>query len=86
LPCFVKKEPARIEERCYLVRCLVTGAFVGGLTGFLGVGGGFVIVPTLVLFAGIPPERAVEPLWLSSPSMLLQVSLDRFKGSRSTGR
>jgi uncharacterized membrane protein YfcA len=32
-----------------VVRVLVAGSFVGVLTGFFGVGGGFVIVPALVL-------------------------------------
>jgi uncharacterized protein len=35
------------------------GLFVGALTGFVGVGGGFLIVPVLVLLARLPPERAV---------------------------
>jgi uncharacterized protein len=35
------------------------GAAVGVLTGFLGVGGGFLIVPALVLFAGIETKAAV---------------------------
>lgn len=37
----------------------VTGAAVGFLTGFLGVGGGFVIVPALVLVAGVGMKPAV---------------------------
>lgn len=32
---------------------------VGALTGVVGVGGGFVIVPTLVLLLGVPMKRAV---------------------------
>jgi uncharacterized protein len=35
------------------------GLLVGALTGFVGVGGGFLIVPVLVLLARLPPERAV---------------------------
>ena len=34
-------------------RCLSIGLAVGVLTGFLGIGGGFLIVPALVLFAGL---------------------------------
>lgn len=34
-------------------RCLLAGFGVGLLTGFLGIGGGFLIVPALVLFAGL---------------------------------
>jgi uncharacterized membrane protein YfcA len=47
------------EEKCYPVRCLSIGVLVGGLTGFLGVGGGFLIVPALVLLAGIDTKKAV---------------------------
>ena len=36
-----------------------SGFGVGFLTGFLGVGGGFIIVPSLVLFAGLPMPTAV---------------------------
>lgn len=38
---------------------LLQGAALGVLTGFVGVGGGFLIVPTLVLLAGLPMRRAV---------------------------
>jgi hypothetical protein len=39
-------------------RCLVAGVFVGVLTGFLGAGGGFLIVPALVLYAGLDMKQA----------------------------
>jgi uncharacterized membrane protein YfcA len=35
------------------------GLWVGVLTGFVGVGGGFLIVPALVLLGGLPMRRAV---------------------------
>jgi uncharacterized membrane protein YfcA len=38
---------------------VAAGFGVGFLTGFLGVGGGFIIVPSLVLFAGLPMPTAV---------------------------
>jgi len=38
---------------------LGVGAVVGGLTGFVGAGGGFLIVPALVLFARLPMKQAV---------------------------
>jgi uncharacterized membrane protein YfcA len=44
---------------CRPLRCLMIGAAVGVLTGFLGVGGGFLLVPTLVFFAGLDMRRAV---------------------------
>jgi len=42
-----------------LALTLTTGLGVGVLTGFLGVGGGFLVVPALVLFAGLPMHLAV---------------------------
>jgi hypothetical protein len=47
------------QGECRPLRCLAIGAAVGVLTGFLGVGGGFLIVPMLVLFAGLDMTKAV---------------------------
>jgi len=44
---------------CRVWRCAVTGLALGVLTGFLGIGGGFLIVPALVLAAGLDMKRAV---------------------------
>ena len=38
---------------------VASGAGVGILTGFLGVGGGFLIVPALVMLVGLPIHQAV---------------------------
>lgn len=48
-----------LGRQCRPVRCLLVGVAVGILTGFLGVGGGFVILPALVLFAGLEMKVAV---------------------------
>ena len=50
-----KVEPA---PECRPVRCLLAGATVGVLTGFLGVGGGFLLVPALIRFARLPLRMA----------------------------
>ena len=42
-----------------LVHVLLAGLAVGALTGFFGVGGGFVIVPLLTLWLGLAFRRAV---------------------------
>jgi uncharacterized membrane protein YfcA len=43
-----------LEPRPFnLLRCLTAGFVVGLVSGFLGVGGGFLIVPGLALFAGM---------------------------------
>lgn len=41
------------------LKALLSGLGVGVLTGFLGVGGGFLIVPALVLFGGMSMRKAV---------------------------
>jgi uncharacterized membrane protein YfcA len=35
------------------------GVIVGGLTGFVGAGGGFMIIPALIIFAQLPMKEAV---------------------------
>lgn len=42
-----------------IVPALLAGLGVGGVTGFLGVGGGFLVVPALVAFAGLDMRAAV---------------------------
>ncbi|MDW8395368.1 MAG: sulfite exporter TauE/SafE family protein [Anaerolineae bacterium] len=37
----------------------LSGLLVGALTGFLGVGGGFLIVPALVMLVGLPMKQAI---------------------------
>lgn len=48
-----------VHAECHWVSCTATGLFVGFLTGFLGVGGGFLIVPALLFLARIPLKRAI---------------------------
>ncbi len=40
-------------------KAIIAGLIVGLLTGFLGVGGGFLIVPALVLFGGLAMKDAI---------------------------
>ncbi len=54
-----KRTEKKDQRQCRFWPCLLIGAVVGVLTGFLGVGGGFVIVPALVLFAGVETKAAV---------------------------
>jgi len=41
------------------IKAILAGLSVGVLTGFLGVGGGFLVVPALVLFGGLDMKNAV---------------------------
>lgn len=38
---------------------LLEGTMVGAITGLVGAGGGFLIIPALVLFTGLPMKQAV---------------------------
>ena len=38
---------------------IVDGIVIGALTGIVGAGGGFLIIPALVLFAKLPMKKAV---------------------------
>lgn len=51
-------EPRESTERAWWRPC-IEGAAVGLLTGLVGVGGGFLIVPALVLLGGLEMKRAV---------------------------
>jgi uncharacterized protein len=42
-----------------LMASILAGAGVGLITGFLGVGGGFLVVPALIAFAGLDLRQAV---------------------------
>jgi hypothetical protein len=50
---------AAAPRACHVGRCAAVGLALGVLTGFLGIGGGFLIVPALVLAAGLDMKRAV---------------------------
>ncbi|MCS6883918.1 MAG: sulfite exporter TauE/SafE family protein [Acidobacteriota bacterium] len=47
------------QQQQKLSKLLLASLLVGVLTGFLGVGGGFLIVPALLLFGGLDVKRAV---------------------------
>lgn len=54
-----REEEAREHLLVTAVKVLVAGTIVGFLTGFFGVGGGFVIVPAMVLALGFSMSDAV---------------------------
>lgn len=61
---------------------LLIGAVVGLLTGFVGAGGGFLIIPALVLFARLPMKRAVgTSLFIISVNSLIGFSGDLSAGT-----
>ena len=54
-----KNDELSPAAECKPIRCLLAGLAVGVLTGFIGVGGGFLLVPALVKFAKLPLRQAV---------------------------
>lgn len=63
----------RIDWRACLPKTLVVGAFVGFLTGLLGVGGGFLVVPALAWLLGLPVPVAI-------PTSLVILGLNSLAG------
>lgn len=59
----------------------VEGAFVGIITGILGAGGGFLIIPALVLLMGMPMKKAVG----ASLFIIALKSLIGFTGDLQSG-
>lgn len=51
--------PHHLHPPCSMQRFLATGFGVGCISGFIGVGGGFMIVPALLWFIGLDARRAV---------------------------
>jgi uncharacterized membrane protein YfcA len=54
--CKKTPEPVQAEPKWHLV--IIAATFVGILTGLLGIGGGFLIVPALILFLKVPTKIA----------------------------
>jgi len=52
-----KEGPGKINYNYPLI--FIEGIVVGGITGLVGAGGGFLIIPALVLLAGLPMKQAV---------------------------
>ncbi|MDZ7648546.1 MAG: sulfite exporter TauE/SafE family protein [Cytophagales bacterium] len=59
----------------------VEGILVGGITGLVGAGGGFLIIPALVLLAGLPMKQAVG----TSLLIIALKSLIGFTGDLGSG-
>lgn len=69
-----RKEPAPGEKHVLsVVRVLAVGAGVGLIAGLVGAGGGFLIVPALVLFGGLDMRRSIG-------TSLMVLTLQSFAG------
>lgn len=52
-------DPSKVHQRLPVGRVLLDGAVVGLVTGLVGAGGGFLVVPALALLGGLPMPVAV---------------------------
>jgi uncharacterized protein len=68
-----KEEDLPVAAQCRPWRCAMAGLGVGVMTGFLGVGGGFLIVPALTHFGQIPLKQAIG-------TSLVIIALNSFAG------
>lgn len=71
----------RLTSRCAMLLAIV-GLVTGFLSGMFGVGGGFVIVPALVLFSGMPIHKAVA----TSLLVIVMVSVSGVASHFAAGR
>ena len=76
------EDDGKHQHRVNYVLILTVGAIVGLLTGFVGAGGGVLIIPALVLFARLPMKLAVG----TSLTIITPDSLTSFTGDLSAGR
>lgn len=76
-----RKNSLGIENKKFnYLTITVEGLFVGIITGLVGAGGGFLIIPALVLLAGLPMKKAVG----TSLMIITIKSLIGFTGDLST--
>lgn len=68
-----KEVAAKAHQGLPIFRVLLDGAVVGFVTGLVGAGGGFLVVPALVLLGGLPMQVAVG-------TSLLVVMMKSFAG------
>lgn len=53
------KQKVSVSKQTNFVQLALIGLMVGMVTGFLGAGGGFLIIPALIFFAKLPMKQAV---------------------------
>lgn len=76
-----RKEPSDSDAQSIRhLSILLLGAFVGFLTGMVGVGGGFLIIPALTIWGKLPMKQAVG----TSLAIIVFKSASGFLGSLGT--
>lgn len=52
-------EKTSVTTKLNVIKLLIYGITIGITTGFLGAGGGFLLIPTLVILIGLPMKEAI---------------------------
>ena len=52
-------EKTSVTTKLNIIKLLIYGITIGITTGFLGAGGGFLLIPTLVILIGLPMKEAI---------------------------
>jgi uncharacterized protein len=55
----IKEQPAGAQEKNRVLYLAILGFSIGIITGLLGAGGGFLIIPALILFMKLPMKTAI---------------------------
>jgi uncharacterized membrane protein YfcA len=76
-----QEKEAKSEVKYNYPLIFAEGLLVGGITGLVGAGGGFLIIPALVLLAGLPMKQAVG----TSLLIIALKSLIGFTGDLGSG-
>lgn len=72
-----KRKPRDSDEPTHIGRLTAFGIIIGIVSGFLGVGGGFLMTPAMVLWGGLDMKKAVgTSLVLISANGLVGVAAD----------
>ncbi|MBI3510221.1 MAG: sulfite exporter TauE/SafE family protein [Bacteroidetes bacterium] len=58
-PKVIRKDDYSEARRFRYVLIFISGGLIGTIVGFLGAGGGFIIIPALVILANLPMKKAV---------------------------
>lgn len=54
-----KESVTSVKPKLNIAKLLIYGIAIGLATGFLGAGGGFLLIPTLVILVGLPIKEAI---------------------------
>lgn len=75
----LRPRPEAVPREPALLSLVAQGLVVGAVTGFVGAGGGFVIVPALVVLVGLPVREATA-------TSLLVIAMNSFVAFSATVR